>query len=225
MTALGYAPGRPSLRATGFFCAPGAETEVALCPCPSRARPDSLSITCEPFGRNAGDVHQPGCGLFGRRRRRDRHDQLAPGQRALKRRPRGSQARRRKGRGRPRGQGDGLDLRRPHLHRRAPTSPNSASRHRRQSARRARPRSRRQKAGDRRHARHGARRRLRGRADRHYRIAVPSAKCGLPEIKLGLHPRRRRHPAPAAPRRRRDGARRHPVRRRRSARAKPRTGA
>ena len=42
----------------------------------------------------------------------------------------------------------------------------------------------------------------------HYRVAVPSAKVGLPEIKLGILPGARRHAAPAAPRRRREGARR-----------------
>ena len=35
----------------------------------------------------------------------------------------------------------------------------------------------------------------------HYRIAVPSAKCGLPEVALGLLPGRRGHPGgcPASP--------------------------
>ena len=46
----------------------------------------------------------------------------------------------------------------------------------------------------------------------HYRIAVPSAKCGLPEIKLGIIPGRRRHPAPASPDRGREGAGRHSIR-------------
>ena len=41
----------------------------------------------------------------------------------------------------------------------------------------------------------------------HYRVAVPSAKVGLPEV-LDRHPaRRRRHPAPAAPDRPEGGAR------------------
>ena len=46
----------------------------------------------------------------------------------------------------------------------------------------------------------------------HYRIAVPSAKCGLPEIKLGLIPGAGGTAAPAAADRRREGARRDPLR-------------
>ena len=41
----------------------------------------------------------------------------------------------------------------------------------------------------------------------HYRVAVPSAKCGLPEVNLGSAARRRRHAALAAHRRRRTSAR------------------
>ena len=64
-------------------------------------------------------------------------------------------------------------------------------------------------AGRRGDPRHGARRRPRDRA----RLPLPrrgagDARLGLPEVKLGLLPGRRRHAAPAAPRRRRDGARR-----------------
>ena len=40
----------------------------------------------------------------------------------------------------------------------------------------------------------------------HYRVAVPSARCGLPEVNLGLLPGAGRHAAPAAHRRRREGA-------------------
>ena len=41
----------------------------------------------------------------------------------------------------------------------------------------------------------------------HYRVAVPSAKLGVPEVKLGPAPRCRRDPAPAARRGRAEGAR------------------
>ncbi len=40
----------------------------------------------------------------------------------------------------------------------------------------------------------------------HYRVAVPSARCGLPEVNLGLLPGARRHPAAAPDRRGREGA-------------------
>ncbi len=47
----------------------------------------------------------------------------------------------------------------------------------------------------------------------HYRVAVPSAKCGTPEVKLGILPGRGRHAAPAAPRRTGARARNGDVRR------------
>ena len=39
----------------------------------------------------------------------------------------------------------------------------------------------------------------------HYRVATRDAKCGLPEVKLGILPGRRRHAAPSTPHRRTQG--------------------
>ena len=47
----------------------------------------------------------------------------------------------------------------------------------------------------------------------HFRVAAPGTRLGLPEIKLGLIPGRRRHAAAAAPDRHGEGAADDPVRR------------
>ncbi len=182
----------------------------ALAPCaPERIAYRSL---VNVRGRNAGDVHQSGRGLFGRKRGRDRHDQLAAGQCAVAGRPRRSEARDRAGGGRPRRQGDRDPVRRAHLHcRRRHHRVRQAAR-RALPARRARQDRERQEAGDRRAAWHGARRRLRGGADGALPDRRPLGQVRPAGDQARPHPRRRRHPAAAAPRRPRESARRHPLR-------------
>ncbi len=124
----------------------------------------------------------------------------------------GLKRRRRAGGGRSRRQGDRPHLRRAHLHRRR-------RHHRvRQAARRARSSPTCSTAIENATkpviaAMHGTA--LGGGFEvaltAHYRIAVPSAKCGLPEIKLGLIPGAGGTQRLPRLDRRREGARRHPL--------------
>ena len=86
-------------------------------------------------------------------------------------------------------QGDRAHLRGPHLHRRRRHHRVRRRAEGRQPVRRAGRDRGLAQAGDRRDPRHGAGRRPGGGAVRcHYRVAVPSARCGLPEVNLGLLP-------------------------------------
>ena len=136
------------------------------------------------------DRHQSGRGPDDGRRGRDRHDQFAAGERAV-------------AGGARRARNEGFSRRTPiptvkaivlicdgtHFHRRARTSPNSAAACRAVPPRRAR--RDRERARSRSSPRSTARRSAaasRSRSTAHYRVAVPCAKCGLPEVKLGLLP-------------------------------------